>query len=145
MAQFADLVGLIGLLAMQGVAVLIGVHRDRIDAEFVGGPEGSNGNLAAVGDQDLGEHASKPIRRTSRRGTAGPTRFGLPAQSTNRSPNSALLQELLAFLVDHRGHHGGQRGVTLHQRVIFHQLEGVVPGLLDDCAVAQQRKLFEAR
>jgi hypothetical protein len=52
----ADEVGLVGLGAVHGVAVLPGEDRDRPDAELVGRPEGADGDLPAVGDEQRGEH-----------------------------------------------------------------------------------------
>jgi hypothetical protein len=49
----ADVVGLVGLLHVEGVAVGVGVDRDRLDAEFGAGAHDADGDLAAVGDQYL--------------------------------------------------------------------------------------------
>jgi hypothetical protein len=56
-AALADLVGLVGLEPVLRPAVLVREHRHRARAELVGGPERPDGDLAAVGDQHLGEHA----------------------------------------------------------------------------------------
>ena len=53
LAGLADAIGFIGLEAVQGEAVFMRVDGDRADAEFVGGAEDANGDLAAVGDQQL--------------------------------------------------------------------------------------------
>ena len=55
--RLADLVRLVGLLSVQRVAVLVRVHRDGARTQFECGAERSNGDLAAVRDQDLSEHA----------------------------------------------------------------------------------------
>ena len=53
MPRLADLVGLVGLQPVQRVAVLVREHRDGLRAEFVRGTERPDGDLTAVGDQDL--------------------------------------------------------------------------------------------
>ena len=69
MPRLADLVGLVGLQAVQGVAVLVREDGDGLRAELVGGAERPDGDLAAVGDQDLREHGVLSRRgiRTSER------------------------------------------------------------------------------
>ena len=57
MPRLADLVRLVGLQPVQRVAVLVRVHRDGLRAELVRGAERPDGDLAAVGHQDLREHA----------------------------------------------------------------------------------------
>ena len=42
---------------MEGVAVEVGVHGHGGDAELLAGTDDPDGDLAPVGDQDLGEHA----------------------------------------------------------------------------------------
>ena len=56
MSGLADLVGLVGLDPVDGVAVLVGEDGDGPRAELVRGPERPNRDLPAVGDQHLGEH-----------------------------------------------------------------------------------------
>ena len=61
-----DLVGLVGLEAVQRELVLLGLDRDGLDAELVGGAEHADGDLGAVGDEDLGDGqggAPRPERR----------------------------------------------------------------------------------
>ena len=58
-AEFPDLVGLVGLESMLGGAVLMGEDRDRLGAQLGGGPECTDRDLASVGDQDLLEHAAR--------------------------------------------------------------------------------------
>ena len=54
---------LVGQLDGQAVAIGLAVGDDRLDAERPAGPQDPDGDLAAVGDQDLGEHqASRPGR-----------------------------------------------------------------------------------
>ena len=55
-ADLADLVRLVGLGAVQGVAVLVREDRHRGDAELVRGAERPDGDLTPVGDQHLAEH-----------------------------------------------------------------------------------------
>jgi len=50
--DLADLIGLVGQ-PVRRVAVLIGIHRDRCNAQFVSGAESPDGDLTAVGDQDF--------------------------------------------------------------------------------------------
>ena len=54
-ATLTDQVGLVRLDPVDAGAVLPREHRDRAGAELGGGPERTDGDLAAVGDQDLGE------------------------------------------------------------------------------------------
>ena len=49
----ADAIGLVRLEAVQAELVLLGEDRDRALAHLVGGPHDPDGDLAAVGDQDL--------------------------------------------------------------------------------------------
>ena len=49
----ADAVGFVRLEAVQGEAILMGVDGDRADAELMGGAKDANGDLAAIGDQQL--------------------------------------------------------------------------------------------
>ena len=58
-AALADLVGLVRLQPVLGPAVLVREDRDRARAELVGGPERPDRDLAAVGDEHLGEHAER--------------------------------------------------------------------------------------
>ena len=57
----ADGNGLVGHLDMQRVAVGLRVDGDRLDAELAGRLDDAAGDLAAIGDQDLLEHA-RPSR-----------------------------------------------------------------------------------
>ena len=62
LARLADAVGLVGLEAVQGEAVLVGVDGDGADAQLVGRAEDADGDLAAVGDQELANRSSLFIR-----------------------------------------------------------------------------------
>ena len=53
LARFAGPIGLVGLEAMQGEAVLVRVEGDGADAEFVGAAEDADGDLAPIGGQEL--------------------------------------------------------------------------------------------
>src|SRR6185312_11599480 len=55
-ARAPDEVGLVGLLDVQRVRVDGGVDRDGADREAPAGADHAAGDLAAVGDEDLGEH-----------------------------------------------------------------------------------------
>ena len=52
----AEGVGLVGEAHVQRVAIELAVHRDRLDAEIASRANDPDGDLPAVGDQDLGEH-----------------------------------------------------------------------------------------
>ena len=51
----ADQVGLVGLEAVQGEAVFVGVDGDGADAQFAGGAQDADGDFAAVGDQEAAD------------------------------------------------------------------------------------------
>src|SRR5205814_9173455 len=53
----ADAVGLLGLEAVQGEAVLVRVDGDGTDAQLVRGAEDADGDLAAVGGEELADGA----------------------------------------------------------------------------------------
>ena len=59
MPLLADEVGLVGLHPVIGVAILVGEHRDGPVTEFIGGTEGTDGDLTSVGDKDLLKHAPR--------------------------------------------------------------------------------------
>ena len=65
LAGLADAIGLVGLEAVQGEAVFVRVDGDGADAEFVGRAKDANGDLAAVGDEQLADlgHRTFPICR----------------------------------------------------------------------------------
>ncbi len=50
---FADEIGFVGLEPVQRQLVLFGVAGDRLDVQLVGGAENTDGDFAAVGDEDL--------------------------------------------------------------------------------------------
>ena len=52
----AERVRLVGEADVERVAIELGVDRDGRDAELAGGPDDADGDLAAVGDQDLLQH-----------------------------------------------------------------------------------------
>src|SRR5690606_33739947 len=56
MALLADLVCLVRLQAVDRIAVLVREDGNRSDTELVRRTEGSDGDLAAVGNQDFREH-----------------------------------------------------------------------------------------
>src|SRR2546423_14658151 len=68
MPLLPDLVSLIGLEAVLGVAVLVREHCDRLATQLVGGPKGPDGDLPAVGDEHLAKHVPAPFPTT---GSAG--------------------------------------------------------------------------
>ncbi len=62
-AALADQVRLVGLGAVHRVAVFPGEDGDGADAELVGGTEGPDGDLPAVGDEQRGEHGAHGSER----------------------------------------------------------------------------------
>ena len=57
--RLADLVGLVGLEAVEGELVLLGEDRDRAEPQFVRRAEDTDGDFGPVGDENLGDrHAS---------------------------------------------------------------------------------------
>ena len=76
LARLADQVGLVGLEAVQGVAVFVRVDRDGADAQLVGRAEHADGDFAAVGDEQLFDGLHSAIR--SRTNSVGNAR-SLPA------------------------------------------------------------------
>ena len=52
----ADAIGEVGELDVQGVLVGVGVDGDRLDAELLTGADDSDGDFAAIGDEDSLEH-----------------------------------------------------------------------------------------
>ena len=79
LAGLADAVGLVGLEAVQGEAVFVRIDGDRADAQLVGGAEDANGDLAAVGDQQLADGRRgwrcRHGRRSPRSGFRGGARY----------------------------------------------------------------------
>ena len=69
----AERVGLVGVAHVLGVAVEVGVHRDRRDAELAARAHHADRDLTSVRDQDLREQA---VPRTGRRGPS--TGYGRP-------------------------------------------------------------------
>ena len=55
----ADLIGLVGLEAVEGELVLLGEDGDRLDAEFGRGAEDADGDLGTVGDEDLADRHAR--------------------------------------------------------------------------------------
>jgi hypothetical protein len=56
MSDLADLVGLVGLEAMLRVAVLVRIHRDGADTQFVRGAKGADRDFTTVGDENFVDH-----------------------------------------------------------------------------------------
>ena len=73
-ALLADLVGLVGLEPVLALAVLVGEDGDRPGAELGRGPEGADGDLASVGDENLAEHRTSRV--PGRRGWSASTTVG---------------------------------------------------------------------
>ena len=59
----ADRHRLIGHLDVQGVAIRLRKHGDRVDAQALRGLDDAASDLAAIGDQDLREHDSPVTRK----------------------------------------------------------------------------------
>ncbi|CAH0326693.1 hypothetical protein SRABI128_05502 [Microbacterium sp. Bi128] len=66
MSLLADQIRLIGLLAVNGVAVLMGKHSDSLGTQLVARAEGANRDFAAVGHQNLRKHTSPASSRAYR-------------------------------------------------------------------------------
>jgi hypothetical protein len=60
-------VGLVGEPHVHGVAIEVGIHGDRRNAELATRPDNPNGDLAAVGNKDLREHRGRSIAECDRR------------------------------------------------------------------------------
>ena len=58
----ADADVVVGEAHVQRFAVGLRIHGDRLDAEFAAGADDAQRDLAAVGDQDLLEHAAATSR-----------------------------------------------------------------------------------
>ena len=56
----AHIVGFVGTFDVQGVAVCVGVNRDRSNAHLCTGANDANRNLAAVGNQNFLDHVRFP-------------------------------------------------------------------------------------
>src|SRR5581483_1803845 len=67
----ADQVGLVGAPRVGSVAVRLGVDGDGLDAHLLERPHDANGDLAPVGDKDLGEHGREGYWGASRREKPG--------------------------------------------------------------------------
>ncbi len=65
-AALADHVRLVGLRAVQRVAVLVREHRDGRQFELVGRTEGADRDLTTVGDEQLAEHGTPRVRPSAR-------------------------------------------------------------------------------
>jgi hypothetical protein len=57
----AERVGLVRQPDVQRVPIELGIHGDRSDADLATGANDADGDLAAVGDQDLLEHRSRML------------------------------------------------------------------------------------
>src|SRR6185312_6672017 len=118
-ADRADLVRLVGLGAVQGVAVLVREDRHRGDAELVRGAERPDGDLTPVGDQHLAEHGGLLVAagfvaadccgiRRSRRNATGRHSIG-PV----RTPPGWGTKETCATIVTRRGCRRSRRPTPL--------------------------------
>ena len=65
-AALADHVRLVGLRAVQRVAVLVREHRDGRQFELIGRTEGADRDLTTVGDEQLAEHGTPRVRPSAR-------------------------------------------------------------------------------
>ena len=89
----ADAHVVVGEAHVQRLAVGLGVHGDRLDAELAAGADDAQRDLAAIGDQDLLEHArSGPVTGGAVSGTSSKRDHELvslePATPCTRSANS---------------------------------------------------------
>ena len=67
LAGLADLIGFVGLEAVQGVAIFVRVDGDRADAQLVGRAKHADGDFAAIGDQQLANSLCHKSGRPSQR------------------------------------------------------------------------------
>ena len=136
---------------MQGVAVELGVHGDGGDAELTRGADDAHGDLAAVGDEDLLQHAANvgsgrcpastlrwAARGASRPGTRrdGPragtssTSTRPAARTTTSSPRPAQRPDRSVLVADYQHAGRGRRdrswtampGQNLLASILFHDV-----------------------
>src|SRR3712207_1196291 len=67
----AEPVRLAGAAHVERVAIGLGVHRDRRDAELLECADDAHGDLPAIGDQDLAEHRARRLLARPRRPRPG--------------------------------------------------------------------------
>jgi hypothetical protein len=60
----ADLIGLVGLEAVEGELVLFSEDRDGLQSELIGGPEDADRDLGPIGDKDLADTQESPLQRS---------------------------------------------------------------------------------
>ena len=56
----ADVVGFVSALDVQGIAIGVGINRNRGDAHLCTGADDANRNLSTVGNQDFLDHVRVP-------------------------------------------------------------------------------------
>ena len=78
LAGLAHQIGLVGLEAVQGEPILVGVDRDGADAEFVRRPENADRDFAAIGDEEFGDGPHGVWMLKWGRGGPGPNRVISP-------------------------------------------------------------------
>ncbi|MNF64020.1 hypothetical protein D3C84_457410 [compost metagenome] len=81
----AEVVGFVGALDVQRMAVGFGIHGHRADAHLGAGPHDTHGNLATVGDEDFSYHGGLP-----RFGLADPA--GQATGANTLAPRDGLLK-----------------------------------------------------
>ena len=64
--------GFIGKLYVHSVSVGVGVHGNGADAHALGGADNATGDLAAIGDEEGGEHSGGPRKVLCRHGIGEP-------------------------------------------------------------------------
>jgi hypothetical protein len=91
MAALTDLVGLVGFDAVHRTAIVGRVDRDAANAQLISRPEDPDGDLAAVGDEQLRDHDGMPAPtaprnadRPARRSSSARTRLVTTATSRRR-------------------------------------------------------------
>src|SRR5712671_264535 len=84
-----DADGFVGELDRQGFAIGLAVGDDGLDTERAARPEDAEGDLAAIGDEDLAEHAS-----------GLPARAGGPSAGSTGSPGTACGARVVRGLDD---------------------------------------------
>src|SRR5690606_15240070 len=87
---------LVGVAQVQEVAIGLGVHRDRLDAELLAGAHDPQGDLPAVRDQDASEHVQ--ATRITKRGWPNSTGSPFCARISTTSPCTSALISFMTFI-----------------------------------------------
>ena len=61
LAGFADVIGFVGLEAVQGEAIFMRIDGHRANAQFVGRAKNANGDFTAVGDEKFADATNHEV------------------------------------------------------------------------------------